>query len=278
MQKSERYAVFGHPIDHSKSPAIHELFAKQTEQQDFEYTAQDVLPECFTRAVKKFFSKGGKGLNCTVPLKQLAWELAGEKSTRAEISKAVNTLALKSDGTIVGDNTDGVGFINDLVQNLGINLEGIKVLILGAGGASRGILKPLLDQYPETVVIANRTLSKAVQLEQEFQSFGPVFASRFDDLEGQAFDVIVNATAASLQGTVPPLPDNIIRPSGVCYDLAYANEPTAFVVWGRQNRVAKTVDGLGMLVEQAAEAFALWRGIRPDTRHVIAGMNAERGL
>ena len=278
MQKSNLYAVFGHPINYSKSPAIHALFAEQTKQYDFEYSAQDILPECFSRAVEGFFSGGGKGLNCTVPLKQLAWELAGEKSTRAEISKAVNTLALRSDGTIFGDNTDGIGLINDFVQNLGVNLEGIRILILGAGGASRGILKPLLEQNPKTLVIANRTLSKATQLEQEFQEFGPIFASHFEDLKDQTFDLIINATAASLQGVVPPLPDDIIRPSGFCYDLAYASKPTAFVVWGQDHGAFKSVDGLGMLVEQAAEAFALWRGVRPDTGPVIARMNAGRNL
>ena len=278
MQKPERYAVFGHPINHSKSPVIHALFAEQTKQLDFEYTAQDVLPEYFKSAVETFFSEAGKGLNCTVPLKQLAWELAGEKSVRAEVSKAVNTLALNPDGTIFGDNTDGIGLINDLVQNLGMNLRDAKILILGAGGASRGILKPLLDQNPKTLVIANRTLSKATQLEQEFREFGSVFASHFEDLQGQTFDLIINATAASLQGEVPPLPEDIIGSSGNCYDLAYANKPTAFVSWGEHHGALKSVDGLGMLVEQAAEAFAVWRGVRPETGPVIAGMNAERDL
>ena len=278
MRQSDRYAVFGHPINHSKSPAIHALFAEQTKQHDFAYTAQDVLPGCFSNVVEDFFSEGGKGLNCTVPLKQLAWELASQKSERAEVSKAVNTLALKSNGTIFGENTDGIGLINDLVRNLHVNLKGKKILILGAGGASRGILKPLLDRTPKTLVIANRTLSKVMQLEKEFQEFGSVFAGCFEDLKGQSFDLIINATAASLQGEVPPLPEDIICPSGVCYDLAYANKPTAFVAWGENHGAFKSVDGLGMLVEQAAEAFALWRGVRPDTGPVIARMNVERDL
>lgn len=276
--KIDHYAVFGHPISHSKSPTIHKLFAEQTNQQFFSYTARDVPAEDFNIAVELFFSAGGKGLNCTVPLKQLAWRLSQKKSERAELSKAVNTLAIQPDGSLYGDNTDGIGLINDLIHNLGFNINAKKILLLGAGGASRGILKLLLDQQPSTLILANRTVSKAKHLETEFSCYGPVCASRFEDLEGQTVDLIINATAASLHGEIPPLPDDVIKSSGYCYDLAYdAKKPTPFVTWGKQHNAAKSVDGLGMLVEQAAEAFALWRGIRPETAPVIAQLNSERG-
>ncbi len=275
MTSIDRYAVFGHPIKHSKSPRIHRLFAEQTGQ-TLEYTAQEVPAEQFETAVARFFAEGGKGLNCTVPLKELAWAYADHKTERAHLSKAVNTLALQPDGSILGDNTDGIGLATDLTVNHGIALSGIRILILGAGGASRGIILPILEQVPQSLVIANRTVDKAVKLAAEFHGKGPITGCGFDDLENRQFDLILNATSASLSGSVPPLPTGLLATGGNCYDLAYGNEPTAFVRWGLENHAAKSLDGLGMLVEQAAEAFFIWRGVRPKTRPVIELLNSER--
>jgi len=275
MTTIDRYAVFGHPINHSKSPRIHRLFAEQTGQ-SLSYYAQEVAAEQFTAAVSAFFAEGGKGLNCTVPLKELAWAYAGKKTERAGLSKAVNTLALQADGSILGDNTDGCGLVTDLTVNHGIRLTGTRILILGAGGASRGIIAPILEQSPHSLVIANRTIDKAVNLASEFRDKGVVTACGFAALNKQQFDLILNATSASLSDSVPPLPEHLIAENGICYDLAYGNQATPFVRWGLEHNAAKSLDGLGMLVEQAAEAFFIWRGVRPDTQEVIELLNAER--
>jgi shikimate dehydrogenase len=277
MMPTDRYAVFGHPIKHSKSPRIHRLFAEQTGQA-LEYTAQDVPAEQFSASAEKFFNRSGKGLNCTVPLKELAWSYADRKTDRAQLSKAVNTLARQADGSILGDNTDGIGLVTDLTANHAIALLGIRILILGAGGASRGIIGPILEQSPHTMVIANRTVDKAVKLAAEFHDKGSITGCGFDDLTNRQFDLILNATSASLSGHTPPLPAGLLAEGGVCYDLAYGNEPTAFVRWGLENHAAKSLDGLGMLVEQAAEAFFIWRGVRPKTQPVIDLLNSERQL
>ncbi|MDI1291438.1 MAG: shikimate dehydrogenase [Methylobacter sp.] len=275
MTRLDRYAVFGHPIKHSKSPRIHRLFAEQTGQ-TLEYTAQDVPAEQFQSAVTTFFAGGGKGLNCTVPLKELAWNYVAHKTERAQLSKAVNTLALQADGSLLGDNTDGIGLVTDLTINHGIALSGSRILILGAGGASRGIIAPILEQTPHSLVIANRTVDKAVKLAAEFDNGGSITGCGFEALKNRQFDLILNATSASLSGCMPPLPTGLLAKEGVCYDLAYGNEPTAFVRWGQENHTLKSLDGLGMLVEQAAEAFFIWRGIRPKTRPVIELLNSER--
>lgn len=272
---ADRYAVLGHPIKHSKSPRIHQIFAEQTGQ-NLSYSAQEVLPEHFQDAVTEFFAQGGKGLNCTVPLKELAWALASQKTPRAQLSKAVNTLKLEQDGSILGDNTDGVGLVTDLTLNHGITLTDKRVLILGAGGASRGIIGPLLEQNPQSLIIANRTINKALGLAEEFQTIAPVAGCGFAELARQQFDLILNATSASLSSELPPLPDALLAENGVCYDLAYGNEPTPFVRWGRDQHAIKSLDGLGMLVEQAAEAFFIWRSVRPETQAVIALLNSER--
>ena len=276
MSPADRYAVFGHPIGHSQSPRIHRLFAKQTGQ-TLTYTAEDVTPEIFEPSVKAFFQTGGRGLNCTVPLKELAFRLADTLSDRAQRSKAVNTLALRDDGMIFGENTDGVGLVRDLTHNLGLDLTGQRILILGAGGATRGILEPLLQRQPSRLTIANRTPEKATQLATEFGDLGPIIGGGFATLEGSRHDLILNATAASLSGDLPDLPPDILACDGACYDLAYGSEPTAFVRWGLEQGARLSVDGIGMLVEQAAEAFHLWRGVRPDTAPVIAELNANRG-
>lgn len=274
---TDRYAVFGHPIGHSKSPTIHTLFAAQAGQ-DLEYWAMDVMSEQFETAVKEFMANGGLGLNCTVPLKELAFQLADELTVRAQRAGAVNTLALQTDGRLLGDNTDGVGLLRDLTENLGLALADKSVLILGAGGAVRGILQPLLAERPACLTIANRTESKAGQLAAEFADIGTLESLGYPQLQGRGFDLILNATAASLSGDLPPLPDNVLNPGGYCYDLAYGTTPTAFVRWGERMGAVGSVDGIGMLVEQAAEAFFLWRGIRPDTRPVIDRLNADRGV
>ncbi|WP_031433967.1 shikimate dehydrogenase [Methylomarinum vadi] len=275
MKKIDRYAVFGYPIKHSKSPRIHQLFAEQTGQK-LVYTAREVPPESFNHALEQFLTGGGKGLNCTVPLKELAWQRADQLTERAHLSKAVNTLKLQDDGSLLGDNTDGVGLVNDLTVNHGIPLNNRRILILGAGGASRGIIGPLLEQKPERIVIANRTVGKAEQLAQEFSRAGNISGCGFEALRGLQFDLIVNATSASLSNELPPLAEGLLREAGSCYDLAYGNEDTAFVRWGQRQNAIQSLDGMGMLVEQAAEAFYLWRGLRPTTQSVIDLLNAER--
>lgn len=277
MNGPDRYAVFGHPIRHSKSPVIHSLFAAQTGQL-LTYTAEDVPAESFARQVDGFFASGGRGLNCTVPLKELAFKQADEIGPRAELAKAVNTLAQRDDGRLFGDNTDGVGLLRDLMENLGIRLTGLRVLILGAGGATRGILAPLLEQHPERLVIANRTPERASGLASEFRSLGDIAGCGWDGLHRQRFDVILNATAASLSGDLPPLEADALLPGGACYDLAYAQQTTPFVAWGQAHGARFSADGLGMLVEQAAEAFWLWRGVRPKTAPVIARLEQDRGF
>ncbi|MDD5322856.1 MAG: shikimate dehydrogenase [Methylococcales bacterium] len=275
MTSIDRYAVFGYPIKHSKSPRIHQIFAEQTGQ-SLEYSPQEVPAEQFSAAVARFFAEAGKGLNCTIPLKELAWAYADKKTERAQLSKAVNTLALQADGSILGDNTDGIGLITDLMTNHAISLAGSRILILGAGGASRGIIVPLLEQSPHSIVIANRTIDKAVNLATEFQDKGSISGCGFSNLKNQQFDLILNATSTSLSGQLPPLPECLLAKNGVCYDLAYSNEPTVFVRWGLENHAVKSLDGLGMLVEQAAEAFFIWRGVRPETRPVIELLDSER--
>jgi shikimate dehydrogenase len=276
MNEINRYAVFGYPIKHSKSPRIHSLFAEQTGQALI-YTAEEVPPENFAFEAEYFFECGGKGLNCTVPLKELAFEFARTLTKRALFAKAVNTLALQSNGRILGDNTDGIGLVKDLTANHQIKLSKKRILILGAGGATRGIVEPLMLKKPAQLVIANRTVEKAIQLAEEFWQLGDnIHGCGFSELENRQFDLILNATSASLSNDLPPLPQNILAPGGYCYDLAYGNEPTAFVKWGIENQALKSLDGLGMLVEQAAEAFSLWRGVRPETQPVIDLLNSER--
>jgi len=275
MNELDRYAVLGQPIAHSKSPRIHQLFAEQTGE-CLQYSAIAVPAEQFADVVSQFFANGGKGLNCTVPLKELAWSYAELKTERAQLAKAVNTLVFQKDGSILGDNTDGIGLVTDLKHNHGITLSDRRILILGAGGASRGIILPLLEEAPDSIVIANRTLAKAQQLVSEFAGKGSVSACSYADLNGLFFDLIINATSSSLTDELPPLPQGLLANQGSCYDLAYSNKATVFVMWGIENKAIKSLDGLGMLVEQAAEAFYIWRGVRPKTAPIIELLNAER--
>lgn len=271
---ADAYAVMGNPISHSRSPQIHAAFAAQTGQL-IRYTAIQVDPGGFAQAVGNFFANGGKGLNVTVPFKREAWEMAGERGPEAEQAGAVNTLLLNADGVLVGRNTDGVGLVRDILHNHGGVIAGQRVLLLGAGGAARGVLQPLLAQQPARLVIANRTASRAHQLAADFRPLGEVTGAAFEELAGQPFDLIINATAASLQGEVPPLPDEICTATSWCYDMMYAAEATPFVRWARQHGAAQSLDGLGMLVEQAAESFLHWRGVRPDTAPVIQKLRHE---
>jgi shikimate dehydrogenase len=264
----DRYAVMGNPIAHSKSPQIHAAFARQTGQ-SLEYTAIQVEPGALPQAIGNFQANGGKGLNITVPFKQEAWQLADQLSDRARLAGAVNTIRFEDDGSLYGDNTDGAGLVRDIVHNHGGAITDAEVLILGAGGAARGVLEPLLEENPDSLVIANRTVDRATTLAGEFKSLGNVRGCGFDDLAGRQFSLIINATSASLQGELPPLPEGVIAEGGWCYDMMYGAEPTVFLCWAEAHGAARCLDGLGMLVEQAAESFTLWRGVRPETRKVI---------
>lgn len=271
--RKDQYAVMGNPIAHSRSPRIHTLFAQQTGQR-LEYRAIQVDVGGFAQALGNFDASGGKGLNITVPFKQDAWQQVTERSQRAERAGAVNTIKFE-DGKLIGDNTDGVGLVNDLTLNNQIVIKGKRILLMGAGGAARGVLAPLLAQHPAVLVIANRTVDKAVELATVFADLGDIKGMGYDDLAGQSFDIILNATAASLQGRLPPLPDGIIAAGGCCYDMMYGAEPTTFMQWAAAHGATRVLDGLGMLVEQAAESFYIWRGVRPDSRAVIKTLRAE---
>ncbi len=264
-----RYAVMGNPITHSKSPEIHKQFAHQLDH-NLEYTALWVDIDGFAEAVEQFRAEGGKGCNVTVPFKLEAFKLADNLSDRAKLAGAVNTFRFEPDGKIFGDNTDGTGLVHDLTRNLGISLRNKKILVLGAGGGARGVLGPLAKQNPAMLVIANRTVSKAKELVKVFAPFGKVESSGYDELVGKRFDVVINGTSASLQGEVPPLPVNLFATGAVAYDMMYADKPTPFLEWAMLHGVAIAVDGLGMLVEQAAESYFVWQGVRPETRQLIA--------
>ncbi len=270
----DRYAVIGHPVAHSRSPFIHALFARETGQ-TLSYERLDVPPAGFQRAVREFFTGGGKGLNVTVPHKEAAAALVDDRSPAATLAKAVNTIRQSASGALIGDNTDGVGLLRDLEQHFGLTLAGMRVLILGAGGAARGVLGPLLERRLECLVIANRTAARAAELAAEFGAIGAVIGAGFGDIEARPFDLIINATAASLAGEVPPIPAGVISAKTVCYDMAYAAGDTAFTHLARQSGAAAAHQGFGMLVEQAAESFYLWRGVRPATAPVLNQLLSE---
>jgi shikimate dehydrogenase len=271
-QRKDQYGVMGNPITHSKSPRIHSLFAQQTNQH-LEYTAIHVDLGGFAQALGNFDASGGKGLNITVPFKQEAWALVDARSARAERAGAVNTIKFEKDQRY-GDNTDGVGLVNDLMHNHQLSLEGKRILLMGAGGAARGVLAPLLETQPALVVIANRTPDKAVELAAAFADLGKIAGCGYHELDAQQFDLVINATAASLHGELPPLPSTLLAEGAVCYDMMYGNV-TPFMEWAKSHGAALVLDGLGMLVEQAAESFYLWRGVRPQTAPVIALLRKE---
>lgn len=269
---SDPYCVFGNPIAHSKSPAIHAAFAAATGQ-DLAYTARLAPLDDFAGAVAAFVAIGGKGANVTVPFKEEAFRLATRLSERAARAGAVNTLAF-ADGGIFGDNTDGAGLVRDLTGNLALDLAGKRILLLGAGGASRGVIAPLLACAPASLAIANRTAAKAAALAQVFADLAAVDSGNFADFGGKSFDLVINATAASLAGEPLPLPAGIFADGALAYDMMYGKGETPFLKQAREQGAARCADGLGMLVEQAAEAFLVWRGVRPQTTGVLAELRA----
>jgi len=268
----DRYGVMGYPVSHSRSPVIHRLFAMQTGQ-NIQYELLQVSPEKLETAVRQFQRTGGKGLNITVPHKSEVCKLVDHLSERAATAGAVNTLTFR-DSEIHGDNTDGIGLLRDLAVNLGVAIENSRILILGAGGATRGIIGPLLEMQPAAIRIANRTLGKAQGLADHFSRSGPVSACRFNAVPvNETYDLIINATSAGIKGETPPYPSAAVSATSVCYDLSYGLKPTPFSLWAREAGAATSVMGWGMLVEQAAESFNIWRGVRPDTRPVLKQMS-----
>jgi shikimate dehydrogenase len=263
----DRYAVFGNPINHSKSPFIHTLFARQTNQ-DMSYTSQLVPVDGFKAAADAFFSQGGKGCNVTVPFKEEAYQYANKLTERAQLAGAVNTLKKLDDGGVLGDNTDGEGLVQDLLLHQ-VPLNGAKILLIGAGGAARGVMKPLLDKQPASITVTNRTFDKAVTLAEIFKPFGHVTALAMHSVN-QPFDVIINSTSAGLDGKIPALEASIFNSHSVSYDMMYGSGLTAFNQWAVGHGCANAYDGLGMLVSQAAESFMLWRGLRPGSRQILS--------
>ena len=265
----DKYAVVGNPINHSLSPQIHSAFALQTEQ-DMSYEAIQLDTGHFEIQVRELMADGYSGINVTVPFKQMAWELADKLSPRSKDAGATNTLIFQADGLIVGDNTDGIGMSRDLIVNHQVLIEHRKILILGAGGAVRGVLEPLLAEKPATLTIANRSVDKAEQLVEDFYKIGELRACAYEDLGAEKFDLIINGTSAGLNRQVAPIPDEILGINSICYDMMYSRtEPTAFVDWAIERGALRAFDGVGMLVEQAAESFYIWRGVRPKTYEVI---------
>lgn len=267
----DRYAVMGNPVSHSKSPLIHSEFARQTKQ-NIDYQSILVDEGGLAQAIGNFQATGGKGLNITVPFKHDAWTLMDERSGHADRAGAVNTILFKPNGHRYGDNTDGIGLVHDIINNHGGRFDDQRILIFGAGGAVRGVLESILNERPRKIVIANRTIDKAQILAREFSSSIPVEACGYASLDGATFDLIINGTSASLKNELPPLPASIITRQSWCYDMMYGNQPTVFMRWANENGAAKSFDGLGMLVEQAAESFYLWRNVRPDTVPVIKSL------
>lgn len=269
------YAVFGNPIAHSRSPRIHTAFATQTGQ-DLRYEARLAPLDGFADAVQQFMAEGGQGANVTVPFKEEAFRLCDSLSSRARLAGAVNTLSLEN-GRIRGDNTDGAGLVRDIESNLGFALAGRRILLLGAGGAARGAILPLLERQPASLTVANRSPAKAEALITEFaaESPLPLQGSSFAGLDGQSFDLIINATSASLGGEALPLPNGLYAPGALAYDMMYGKGETPFLAQARTSGATRLSDGLGMLVEQAAEAFLIWRGIRPETGPLLAELRAE---
>ncbi len=265
-EETDLYGLIGHPVEHSRSPMIHRLFAEQCGQL-MDYVLLDAAPGSFDRTVIAFGERGGRGLNVTLPYKGDAFRICTDPTVRATQARAVNTLAWTGD-RLVGDNTDGQGLVVDLRENLGVELHHRRLLLVGAGGAARGAVGPLLESGPAELVIANRTTDRAVSLAREFAHGGPVRAESFENLD-PSFDLIINATSASLSGHVPDLPAAVVGPGTFCYDMMYGRRPTAFLRWATAVGAAGCADGIGMLVEQAAESFLLWRHIRPETGPVL---------
>lgn len=274
FERPDRYAVMGNPVAHSKSPFIHQLFARQF-QHRIEYSAIQVDPGGLPQAIAQFRAAGGKGLNITLPFKLDAFRLADHLSDRAKVAGAVNTLKFEPDDRIFGDNTDGIGLVHDIELNLATSIKGKQVLLLGAGGAARGVLGPLIKHHPARVVIANRTVARARDVVQLFSGQVPIEACSFADLRGKHFDLVINGTSASVKGEVPSLPATLYTRDSLAYDMMYGDRPTPFLEWSALHGAARVSDGLGMLVEQAAESYFVWRGVRPETKSVIAALKKE---
>jgi shikimate dehydrogenase len=266
------YGVIGHPVAHSRSPFIHGIFAKQTGQ-DMVYRPHDVPPEKLHSHVMDFWRRGGRGLNVTVPHKVAACTMVRAMSERAARAGAVNTLLMDQDG-ITGDNTDGAGLVRDLTANLKVDLGAARILMVGSGGAVRGVVAPLLDQSPALIMIAGRAAERAEALARIFGALGPVQGCSLERLGRGAFDIVINATSAGLAGAVPAIPASVIHETTFCYDMSYARAGTAFLAWAKQQGCRRMAQGWGMLVEQAAESFELWRGVRPATEPVLAALTA----
>lgn len=265
MLKKDLYVVIGNPVAHSRSPIIHTLFAEQTKQ-SLVYEKLLSPVDQFKETVLKLISQGGKGANVTVPFKFDAFQMADELTKRAQLAQAVNTLSFK-DGKIYGDNTDGAGLVRDIKERLLTKIEGAKVLLLGAGGAAYGVALPLLSENPACLHVANRTISKAQELVNTFLSYGNLKAESFEALN-ESYDIVINATSAGLQGQAPAISSSVFKPTTLAYDMVYSDKPTPFMQMAFE-KGAKAVDGLGMLVEQAAESFYIWRGVRPNTLPVM---------
>jgi shikimate dehydrogenase len=261
------YALFGYPVQHSWSPFIHGMFARQTSQ-DMAYRLFESPPERFRSEVLDFFTNGGCGINVTLPHKEAAADLVNELTTRAQRANAVNTVVRRDEG-LLGDNTDGAGLLVDLTRNLKVKFRSPRILLLGAGGAARGAIEPLMSLEPEVLVIANRSSARAQLLAKEFAELGEVRGCEFSQIEHRPFDLVVNATSASLRGEVPLIPIDVVDYRTTCYDMAYGVGHTPFVNWAKRLGARRAEQGWGMLVEQAAEAFQLWRGVRPDTAPVL---------
>ena len=269
---TDRYCVFGNPIAHSKSPAIHAAFARLTAE-DLTYEARLAPVDGFPAVVAEFVALGGRGANVTVPFKEEAFRLCDTLTPRAARAGAVNTLSFVA-GRICGDNTDGAGLVADLRENLNCPIAGKRILLLGAGGAARGVIEPLLAQLPASLMIANRSEDKAHALAQAFADLAAVDGGNFGDLAGKSFDLVINATSASLANARLPLPDGVFAPGAMAYDMMYGKGETPFLHQAREQGAAHCADGLGMLVAQAAEAFHVWRGVRPPVASVLQDLRA----
>ena len=267
----DRYAVIGNPVAHSKSPEIHALFASET-RQHMDYGRLLAPLDGFDRTVRRFMEEGGKGLNVTVPFKFDAFHFATDLTMRAKMAGAVNTLVFR-DGVIVGDNTDGAGLVADITVNAGISLLNSRILLLGAGGAAYGVMLPLLEQKPACIHIANRSVEKAAELAKLFSDFGNTSACAYNELK-KSYDIIINATSAGLSNAMPPVSTNIFADNALALDMVYADKPTPFIQFAQQCGV-KGRDGFGMLVEQAAESFFIWRGVKPQTKPVFSHFGRE---
>ena len=273
---TDQYGVVGHPVAHSWSPFIHGLFGRETGQA-MSYRLYDFTPDEFHERVREFFRQGGRGLNITLPHKIAAVDVADDLTARAAHAGAVNTFAVRNDGSILGDNTDGTGLVRDLCDNQGIVITHRRILMIGAGGAARGVLAPLLALSPAEITIANRTAERAESLARSFEKLGKTHGVGFRYITGGAYDLIINATSASLSGDIPAIPPAVVGPDTVCYDMAYGKSDTPFVRWATKLGCSRSLQGWGMLVEQAAESFRIWRGVRPATAPVLEALK-ERAM